>query len=219
MEGEHGYKVDQNMMQQRTEREAEAKAAMRTSQKRGMPSYYLGGKAEESKGRGPNEMPKRAPVEKFWANLCETLGENVMEWFSGLSDNMEHGSVAMLDETMTELGVPAEGMNSVAADYTAVRRIFNAASRDDTCVGRAAPRTEAALKAEWERLTSTTSTGIVYLWYTQMQKKAIAHGIPLIPFRRIVLSRGMHGLCLPGLGLEAYEICGRTFECVEGMHA
>ena len=60
-------------------------------------------------------------------------------------------------------------------------------------------------------MTLTTSVGEVYLWYKHTQKQAIAYGIPLMPFRGIALRHGKYGLCLPGLGLAAYESCGQLF--------
>ena len=98
-------------------------------------------------------------MEKYRSRTYKTLGESVLDWLSGLTDKLEHGSGVLSQEVMTGLGVPVEGFNSVKTDVDAVRWVFDTASRDDGCVGRAAPRTEAALKEDWERWTSTLPLG------------------------------------------------------------
>ena len=65
----------------------------------------------------------------------------MVDWLSGLLDKMKHGSRVLSQETMTELGVPVEGMNIVHVDFAALRQVFGVASQDDSCVGRAVLRT------------------------------------------------------------------------------
>ena len=35
----------------------------------------------------------------------------------------------------------------------------------------------------------------------------LTYGIPLMPFRAIVLRHEAHGLCIPGFGLDTYNTC------------
>ena len=172
-----------------------------------METFGTQGKVDRS---GAAALPKNPHVESFRTRMYNELGESVMGWLSGMTERKEHGAAELSQETMDQLGVPQEGMNDVHEDHAAVRRVFDATSHDENSVGRAAPRTEAALKTSWDRLTSTTCTGTVYLWYKQLQEKVVTFGIPLMPFRGISLQRGEHGLCLPGLGLGTYETCGKT---------
>ena len=82
--------------------------------------------------------------------MYNTLGETVMKWMSGMTDKMEHGSAELSQEIMTALEVPREGFGSVQPDFSTAREVFDAVISDDKCVGRAAPRTEAALKVDSE---------------------------------------------------------------------
>ena len=49
----------------------------------------------------------------------------------------------------------------------------------------------------------------MYTWYKHMQESAITFGIPLMPFRGIVLRQKAYVVCLPGMGTHFWTICGR----------
>jgi hypothetical protein len=141
-------------------------------------------------------------------NTYKELGETVMSWLSALTARKEHGVPRLTQQTMVKLGVPVDGVMDVYNDHATVRRVFEAAARTNAD-GRATPRAEDALKTDWMRLESTKSTNKIYLWYKRTQEKAITYGIPLMPFRGIVLRHGAHGLCIPGFGLDTYDTCGK----------
>jgi hypothetical protein len=101
------------------------------------------------------------------------------------------------------LGVPVDGTMQVFNDHTTTKGVFAGTAQQDD-VERAMPRSEDALKANWMRLTSMTSTNKVYFWYKWTQEQALAYGIPLMSFRVIVLQNNTHGLYKPVLGLTMY---------------
>jgi len=136
------------------------------------------------------------------------LGETVMTWLAALTTKYEHGVARVNHKTLVMLGVPVDGVMDVYTDHTSVRLVFEKAAQV-TADGYVTPRVEDAMKADWLRMEPTRSTNKVYLWYRRTQEKALAYGIPLMPFRAIVLRHGAHGLCIPGFGLDTYDTCGK----------
>ena len=63
----------------------------------------------------------------------------------------------------------------------------------------ATPKEEAALWFRWERLRDVAEVSEMHTWYKHTQKSAIIFGIPLMPFRGIVLRQKVYGLCITGM--------------------
>ena len=144
---------------------------------------------------------------EFRTDGYSSLGNGVIVWLSGMTDNREHGVCVIKKAVLMEVGIPADGLMDVHNDVAIVRRVYRGMIQEGN-ENHAMPQAELALKARWTQLTSTKPEGEVYLWYTQMQKQSLAYGIPLMPFRGTALRHGKHGLCLLGLGLATYETCG-----------
>lgn len=142
MEGVCGVRMDPDVLRRR-EQESVAK-------KLGVPSEYMGSHVRPGgdDGSGAEALPKKPHFESFCIRMYGELGENVMDWLSGVTDQHNYGVTELTQETMDKLGVPREGTDNTHKDNTAVHRVFGIVSSDDSCVGPAAPQTKMALKAE-----------------------------------------------------------------------
>jgi hypothetical protein len=138
-----------------------------------------------------------------------------MDWFSEMSPrHWMHGITVMPEATLEKLGVPQDGFIEVVDDRVTALQSMEDGMRGDRGLApnpdaRAKPRAEAALKFNWERLTSVREVSAVYLWYKHMQESALAFGIPLMPFRGITLQHEAFGLMLPGMGNSLWKTSGR----------
>ena len=143
-----------------------------------------------------------------WSNTHKELGETMMSWLSALMAKMEHGVPRLTQTTIVKLSVPVDVVMDVYNNHTTVRRVFENAAHKEAG-GQAFPHADDALKVDWLQMELTRSTNKIYLWYKRTQEKVIAYGIPLMPFRGIVLRHGTHGLCIPGFGFNTYDTFGK----------
>ena len=82
----------------------------------------------------------------------------------------EYGVAELSQPTMVQLEIPSDGLMAVRRDHGIVQRVFvSTATSGDK--GHTTPRGDTSLKANWLRLTLTTSVIIVYLWYKHTQEK------------------------------------------------
>jgi hypothetical protein len=52
---------------------------------------------------------------------------------------------------------------------------------------------------------------MMYVWYKKMQENSICYGVPVMPFRGIVLKQGAYELCMPGMGVKLYDMYGQLY--------
>ena len=117
---------------------------------------------------------------------------------------------------LQQLGVPPDAVGVVQFDRQVARQAMEDKARGNRITMEppqreicTAPKGEAALRFRWEHLKDVTEVSEVYIWYKHTQESVITFGIPLMPFRGIVLRQKAYGLCIPGMGTYFWTTCGR----------